>query len=262
MPSVERAGVIVRYEVEGHGFPLVLLHGLSVDGVSWRRAGYVDALSGRYRCISIDARGAGGSSKPDLPALHMIDHYLGDVEGVLEREGIGDFAVWGFSFGGAIGFALAARYGRRVRAVVSTGAWDTRPYTLEGIRRTRSKMDAAENGGMAAMLATWESDESPALPDWFRTTILDYDHRGWMAARYGSFCWPEIPVSAITSPTLIIVGSREDPEGEAPEWAATLPDGRCVTIPERTHCGAYLAADHCLAQAVPFLDNAVGAQAV
>jgi hypothetical protein len=43
MPSVERSGVVVRYEVDGDGFPLVLLHGLSVDAASWRRAvGYAD----------------------------------------------------------------------------------------------------------------------------------------------------------------------------------------------------------------------------
>jgi pimeloyl-ACP methyl ester carboxylesterase len=257
MPSVERSGVVIRYEVDGGGFPLVLLHGLSVDAASWRRAGYLDALTDRYRCVSIDLRGAGASDKPDLPALHTIEHYLGDVEGVLEREGIDEFAVWGFSFGAAIGFAVAARHARRVRAVVSTGAWDTRPYTLEDIRGTRARMDPSETGGMAAMLATWEPDERPALPGWFRTAILDYDHRSWMAARYGAFGWPEVPISAITCPTLIIVGSREDPDGEAPAWAAMLPDGRCETIPERTHCGTFLATARCLAHAVPFLDNAV-----
>jgi pimeloyl-ACP methyl ester carboxylesterase len=40
MPSVERSGVVIRYEVDGDGFPLVLLHGLSVDAASWRRAAY------------------------------------------------------------------------------------------------------------------------------------------------------------------------------------------------------------------------------
>ncbi|MGH8837264.1 MAG: alpha/beta fold hydrolase [Actinomycetes bacterium] len=260
MPSVERSGVGISYEVAGHGFSLVLLHGLSVDGTSWRRAGYVDALSDRYRCISIDARGAGGSDKPDLPALHTMNDYLGDVEGVLDREAVDAFAVWGFSRGGAVALALAARHGTRVRAVVSTGAWDTRPYTLEDIGRTRSIMGAAEGGGMAAMLATWEPDEDPALPEWFRSTILDYDHRAWLAARYGGFCWPEIPVAAITPPALVIVGSREDPAGEAPRWAATLPDGRCVTIPERTHCGAFLATAPSLAHAEPFLDRAVGSR--
>jgi hypothetical protein len=146
-------------------------------------------------------------------------------------------------------------------AVVSTGAWDTRPYTLEDIRRTGSSMDRSDSGGMAAMLATWEPDERPPLPTWFRTTILDYDHRSWMAARYGAFCWPEVQVAAITPPTLIIVGSREDPHGEAPAWAATLPDGRCKTISERTHCGTFLATAQCLAHAAPFLDNATHGRA-
>ena len=56
MPSVERSGVVIQYEVDGDGFPLVLLHGLSVDAASWRRAGYLDALSDRYRCVSVRRR--------------------------------------------------------------------------------------------------------------------------------------------------------------------------------------------------------------
>jgi pimeloyl-ACP methyl ester carboxylesterase len=86
MPSIERSGVVIRSEIDGDGFPLLLLHGLSVDGASWRRAGYVDALRDRYRCVSIDAGGAGASDKSDVPALHTIEQYLGDVQGVLERE--------------------------------------------------------------------------------------------------------------------------------------------------------------------------------
>jgi pimeloyl-ACP methyl ester carboxylesterase len=69
------------------------------------------------------------------------------------------------------------------------------------------------------------------------------------------FAWPEIVVSTITAPTLVIVGGREDPHGEAQAWAAQLPDGRAITIADRTHCGTFLATTQSLAAARPFLDE-------
>jgi pimeloyl-ACP methyl ester carboxylesterase len=255
VPSIRGIGAEVRYELVGEGFPLVLLHGLSIDGASWRLAGYLDALADRYRCVVVDSRGAGGSEKPHMPALHSLDHYVEDVIRILDQEGLDECALWGFSLGGAVGFAVAARHPRRIRCVVATGAFDTQSYTLDDIRAMRPRLEAAEQGGMPAMLATWEGGEDPPLPEWFRRSILDYDHLAWLAARYGAFAWPEIVVSTITAPTLVIVGGREDPHGEARAWAAQLPDGRAITIADRTHCGTFLATTQCLAAARPFLDK-------
>jgi pimeloyl-ACP methyl ester carboxylesterase len=260
MPTIKSAGADLRYEVVGQGYPLVLLHGLSIDGTSWRLAGYLDELSARYRCLVVDSRGAGGSDKPDLPALYSLAHHVEDVMRILDHERVDECAVWGFSLGGAVGFALAAWHAQRVRAVVATGAFDTQPYTLQDIRALRPRLDAAERGGMSAMLATWEGEEEPPLPPWFRDIILNYDHRAWLAARYGAFGWPQIPPSDIAAPTLLIVGSREDPNAHAPAWAAKLPDARCVMIADRTHCGTFLAVTQCLAAARPFLDQKTDAR--
>jgi pimeloyl-ACP methyl ester carboxylesterase len=174
MPVVEHAGTTVHYEVAGTGFPLVLLHGLSLTGASWGLAGYLDELTGRYRCITVDARGAGGSGKPHVP------------------------------------------------------------------RRTR------------------EPGEDPPLPDWFRDMILEYDPRAWIAARYAGWSWPAVSGDQITAPTLLIVGSGEDPGNDAARWTAGLADGHSMTVPDRTHCGAFLATSDCLVVALPFLKGVVG----
>jgi pimeloyl-ACP methyl ester carboxylesterase len=257
MPVVERADTKVHYRLHGAGFPLVLLHGHPLTGDSWGLAGYLDVLTKRYACITIDARGAGGSGKPVLPAHHALDLYVGDVLAVLDQEQIDSFAVWGFSRGGAVCLALAAACPERVRCVLSTGAFDLRPETLEDIEDGRGIVEKTRTGGMPAMLADWEPDEDPPLPDWFRRMILNYDPRAWMAARYASGCWPEIPAERIAAPTLVIVGSREDPNGDATRWVTRLARGRCTTLAERTHCGAFLATHESLAVALPFLGLAV-----
>jgi pimeloyl-ACP methyl ester carboxylesterase len=258
MPVVEHAGTAVHYEVAGAGFPLVLLHGLSLTGASWGLAGYLDELTRRYRCITVDARGAGGSGKPHGPASHALELYVGDVLAVLDHEQVGKFAVWGFSRGGAVGIALAAGCPERVRCLVLTGAYDLSPYTLEDIEEQQGIVAKTRAGGMPAMLADWEPGEDPPLPDWFRDTILEYDPRAWLAAQYAGWSWPEVPGDRIAAPTLVIVGSGEDPGNDAARWTAGLADGHSTTVPDRTHCGAFLATSDCLAAALPFLKGVVG----
>jgi pimeloyl-ACP methyl ester carboxylesterase len=154
----------------------------------------------------------------------------------------------------------------RVRAKLKSLDFDPDPVTLPG--------DPAEFSFLARLIVgppdspgEESFDITVCTPEWLAQACNrvggiydpphhDYNHRSWMAARYGAFCWPEVPIAAITPPTLIIVGSREDPHGQAPAWVATLPDARCETIPERTHCGTFLATAQCLTHAIPFLDNA------
>lgn len=256
MPVVEHAETRIHYAVAGAGYPLVLLHGLSLTGDSWGLAGYLDGLTPRYRCITVDARGAGRSDKPHLPSAHALDLYVRDVLAVLENEQIRECAVWGFSWGGAVASALAADHPGRVRCLVLTGAFDIGGGTLEEIDDERPRLEKARAGGMPAMLADWEPAEDPPLPGWFREMILEYDPQAWCAARYGGWAWPHVHDERITAPTLVIVGSREDPDGEAPHWADGLADGQSITVPGTTHCGTFLATSASLGAVLPFLDRA------
>lgn len=64
MPETTSNGVRIRFEVEGRGPAVVIQHGFLGSPTSWREAGYVDALTDRYRVILVDARGHGESDKP------------------------------------------------------------------------------------------------------------------------------------------------------------------------------------------------------
>ena len=89
MIAISADGVPVAYTVLGTGSPLVLLHGFSETGESWREAGYVDRfLSNGRRVVLIDCRGHGASGKPHDAAAYSGDKRARDVLAVLDALGI------------------------------------------------------------------------------------------------------------------------------------------------------------------------------
>ena len=97
MPFVEREpGVRVHYDDYGQGRPLVFLHGYSCNAWIW--AYQVPLLAHRYRCIVIEARGHGRSSKP--LSGYSIQDMAADDAAVLAALGIDRAILVGNSMGG------------------------------------------------------------------------------------------------------------------------------------------------------------------
>jgi len=90
----------------GAGRPVLLLHG--VLGQAWMWAGVAPALTGAGRVLALDLRGYGDSQWSPTGAYATEDH-AGDAAAVIERFGAGAADVVGFSWGGLVGLALAAR---------------------------------------------------------------------------------------------------------------------------------------------------------
>ena len=72
-------GTRIAYEVAGSGPALVLLHGGGQDRQAWRKAGWTERLTARFRVIALDIRGNGESDKPTDPAAYSIDHMCDDI---------------------------------------------------------------------------------------------------------------------------------------------------------------------------------------
>ncbi|WP_084599034.1 alpha/beta fold hydrolase [Actinoplanes subtropicus] len=106
----------VRYRDEGHGTPVVLVHGIGRSLEDWIELH--NLLRGRgFRVVSVDLAGY-GESEPlqvlhDLPALA---HFLADFA---EAVGIREPAhLVGNSLGGAVAMQLSAQAPERVRSLV------------------------------------------------------------------------------------------------------------------------------------------------
>ncbi len=96
--------IALSTEIQGHGFPILCLHGHPGRGSSM--SVFTNHLARRFKTVAPDLRGYGNSrvSKPFV----MADH-LQDLEALLEQQKIDQCLVLGWSLGGILAMELALR---------------------------------------------------------------------------------------------------------------------------------------------------------
>ena len=119
MPRVEVDGLMINYDVQGEGEPLLLIPYTSADHACW--AFQLPAYTEQFNCIAIDLPGSGESDKP--PGPYSTEGHADQVAAFLGAIGIERAHVAGMSFGGAVGIHLAARHPGRVRSLSLHSAW-------------------------------------------------------------------------------------------------------------------------------------------
>jgi pimeloyl-ACP methyl ester carboxylesterase len=249
-----------RYEVTGHGLPVVLVHGLGLHHAMWQWV--TPALARDYRVISYDLIGHGDSYRKaadltmaDLVAqlAHLIDH-LG-----LTRVG-----VIGFSLGGLIAEAFALAHPTRTAALgVLHSAYNRSDEERAAIR---TRVQLARTAGPAATIG-------PALQRWFtadfaarspetleqvRTWVTANDPASFAAA-YHVLAEADAElvsaIGAIRCPTLVMTGGEDF--GNSPEMAqkaaAKVPGADCVILPGLRHMALAEDPDAVLRALLPFL---------
>jgi len=107
-------GIDIHFEVQGQGEWFVLIGGLGVDSSIFRH--YVTALARNYRVLVFDNRGAGRSSKPDVP--YSIPMMAQDTIALLDALGIQQANILGVSLGGRIALELSLENPRRVANLI------------------------------------------------------------------------------------------------------------------------------------------------
>jgi pimeloyl-ACP methyl ester carboxylesterase len=99
---------------DGHGWPTLLLHGLSSTSHTWDLV--APLLSESSHTAALDLRGHGLSDKPDCP--YSIDEMVDDVMGMLNQLGFERAVLVGHSLGANIALAAAAREGDHIGGLV------------------------------------------------------------------------------------------------------------------------------------------------
>jgi len=124
-------GVILNYEVIGHGKPLLFLHGNNEDLYTFDSL--TESLKEHYACYLVDSRNQGKSEK-NVP-LHYEDMSVDIYEFVLKLK-IKNLNIFGFSDGAIIGMILASKHPEIVNKLVLAGG----SLNPEGIKKKHVKM--------------------------------------------------------------------------------------------------------------------------
>jgi pimeloyl-ACP methyl ester carboxylesterase len=116
-------GVKLYYETIGEGFPIVFIHGLSVDCRMWNPQ--IEYFAKDYQVIRYDVRGFGKSVFEGDAHAHIA---ADDLRDLLDHLEIKKAHIVGLSMGGNIALSFAATYPERVEKLVSADA-DVQGFT-------------------------------------------------------------------------------------------------------------------------------------
>lgn len=207
----------------GAGRPVVLLHGLFSNGqVNWIKYGHAQRLADAgFEAIVPDLRAHGQSDAPHDPAAYPADVLVKDVLALVSELGLEDYDLAGFSLGSrtAVRAVLAGLAPRRLAlggiGIEGLGNWAARSaFFVNAIDR----FDIIKRGD----------------PDFFTQQFMKTMKIDRVAARLLLASVDDTSpdqLARVAMPTLIVCGSEDQDNGNAPALAAALPDARYVEIP-------------------------------
>lgn len=108
-------GLSVHYRDEGHGPPLVLLHGTGASLQTWD--GWTAALATQHRIVRMDLPGF-GLTGPSPAGDYSIPAFVAFLESFRKAVHLERFALAGNSLGGQIAWSYAVSYPERVTDLV------------------------------------------------------------------------------------------------------------------------------------------------
>jgi (E)-2-((N-methylformamido)methylene)succinate hydrolase len=211
--TLERATApLLHYNVEGHGPPVMLIHGVGANLSSWEDI--VPALAEHFTVVRFDLRGHGRSGH--IGGRCTLDDFVQDVVDVLTVCGITNAHIVGFSLGGLIAQCLAITHPEMVDRLVLLSAVAGR--TPDEQARMRERVAVLREQGIEAISGPsqhrWFTPAFVARhPDLVRKRMeeLHKNHRPSYLAAYTAFATSDLGdrLHMITHPTLIATGEHD-----------------------------------------------------
>lgn len=205
-------------------------------------------LSRDHALIRYDARGNGLSDR-DVPDV-SFDHFVDDLEAVVDAAGVDRFALLGVSQGCSVSIAYAVRHPERVTRLVLFGG-----YAVGWKKRVRTQAEKEAGEALLTLVRLGWGQENPAFRQIFTSQFVPggtKEQADWFnelqristspedAAR-NLLATGETDVTALLSkvsvPTLVM-HSRHDarvPFEAGRRMAAGIPGARFVPLESRNH---------------------------
>ena len=112
---IEINGMAVHYRDEGHGHPLVLIHGTAASLHTWD--GWTKELKDHFSIIRMDLP-AFGLTGPHPERNYSLNNYTNFLKTFLDSIGVDSFYLAGNSLGGNISWNFSATYPEKVQKLI------------------------------------------------------------------------------------------------------------------------------------------------
>jgi pimeloyl-ACP methyl ester carboxylesterase len=236
-------GLKMYYEVHGVGPPLLLLHGAFLTVESWGRL--VPELARSRQVIAVELQGHGHTADADRPL--SFTQMAEDVAALLREIKVERTDVYGYSMGGTVALALAARHPGLVRKLIVQGS----TYNKDGWEPEAFKQFSALPPDFAP--GPLKDPYDKVAPDPKRWPVLVAKVKEMEITFEGL---PDRDLKAITAETLIIMGDRE---GLRPEQAVAMyrliPKAQLAILPGADHFLLFTRPDVVLGLVTTFLSS-------
>ncbi len=225
------------YEVMGEGHPLVLIHGGGIDRRMWDD--HFKVFAEHYKVIRYDLRGSGKSDVPTKRWSHVED-----LHSLLRFLNVDKVYLLGLSRGGQVSADFIFEHPEMVDALIlASSNLDGPPpaYENPGAREAAREDISLAVDVLMKNPYTIPHTEYRAARRKMREMIEDNVMVSLFIYRNFNLQRPELPatqrISAISVPTLMIVGGQDHPDALAnyDREVALIPGARKVVIPGTNH---------------------------
>ena len=245
--TVSVNGTDIFYSESGEGDAIVLLHGYPLSGALFERVR--DGLDDDHRVITIDHRGYGNSTAPEV--VTDVSTYARDALAVLDQLGVESAIIGGMSMGGPILFEMYRERPEIFSAaiLIDTNAKPANPIEAGIWAGARQMLEDQQDVAaiipvlMPDMLTGEARTDMPALADYLTATIEQASVEGAIG---GANVLENRPDSTETLgqmdvPTLVMVGLADSlyPVAIAQQMVDALPNATLAVIDGGSHAAIF-----------------------
>nr|WP_263325337.1 2-succinyl-6-hydroxy-2,4-cyclohexadiene-1-carboxylate synthase [Neobacillus sp. Marseille-Q6967] len=150
----------VDYHVEmcGNGNPLVLLHGFTGDSSTW--TSFCPVWGSHSQLVMPDIIGHGKTDSPEAIERYRIERAASDIKHLLDKIGLEQIDLLGYSMGGRLALTFAVQFPERVRKLILESASPGLESQEERLERQLKDGELAQfimEQGIAKFVDYWEN---------------------------------------------------------------------------------------------------------
>jgi pimeloyl-ACP methyl ester carboxylesterase len=265
MNYIQVGDIKVHYNLQGEGFPIVLIMGFT-GSMHWWDPELINSLSEKYTVLTFDNRGAGRTVTPDEGDF-SIEMLADDTAALMDGLGIERAHIFGFSMGGTIAQTMALRHSGKIGKLILGGTFCGGKETVMADPEV-TKLLLDSSGGINGLFSRtlklmFPAEFLNANPDFaadFKTRymtapISSNNVRRQMIASMKFSAYHKLP--EIKLPALIVTGSEDIliPPANSHILAERIPGAKLIKYPGAGHCFMSPAREEFLKDMIAFLNS-------